>query len=131
MRCPAYSARTRRLCRHWGHGISMYCFTDGYLGFAGGTVRSGVALTTSVTLPARQHPARPPHVAGDDDRLAGLAVRGRDLGVPRREGPRRPLAVDPHPLAPAADGVLLELGDVVADVVHQVHLQLLPGAAED
>ena len=49
----------------------------------------------------------------------------------RREGPRRPLAVDPDLLLLAVDRVLLELGDVVAHVVDQVHLQLLPRLAED
>src|SRR5262249_36868846 len=80
---------------------------------------------------ADQHPPRPPHVAGDYDRLADLAVRRGALRVARREGPRRPLAVDPEALLLAANLVLLELGDVVADVVDQVHLQLLPRAAED
>ena len=39
--------------------------------------------------------------------------------------------MDPDLLALAVDGVLLELGDVMADVVDQVHLQFLPRAAKD
>src|SRR6266516_616775 len=74
MRCPAYSTRTRRLRRHWGHGISMYCFTDGYLGFAGGTVRSGVALATSVTVPAR--PTKPLLARSALTYLAGINGTG-------------------------------------------------------
>ena len=49
----------------------------------------------------------------------------------RRERPRRPLAVDPDLLALAVDLMLFELGDVVADVIDQVHLQFLPRPAED
>ena len=75
---------------------------------------------------ADQHPARPAHVAGDDHRLADLAVQRRHLRMARRERPRRPLAMDPDLLLDAVDRVLLELGDVVAHVVDQVHLQLLP-----
>src|SRR5439155_24254917 len=82
-------------------------------------------------LLTHQHPTRPTHVAGDDHRLADRAVKSRDLRVMGRERPCRALAMDPDPLALAADGVLLELGDVVADVINQVHLQLLPRAAEN
>src|SRR6266481_1803716 len=48
----------------------------------------------------------------------------------RPKGARRPLAMHPDALALGADRVLLELGDVVADVVDQVHLQFLPRTAE-
>src|SRR5207237_9047327 len=64
-------------------------------------------------------------------RLSDRAVKSWNLRVMGRERPCRALAMDPDPLALAADGVLLELGDVVADVINQVHLQLLPRAAED
>src|SRR5262249_11372019 len=78
-----------------------------------------------------QHPTRPAHVAGNDHWLADLAVHRRQFRMARRECSRRSLPVDPHPLGLAADGMLLELGDVVTDVVDQVHLQRLPLLAED
>ena len=49
----------------------------------------------------------------------------------RRERPGRSLAMDPQPLSLAVRLMFLELGDVMADVIHQVHLQFLPGPAED
>src|SRR5262249_21194977 len=96
-----------------------------------GTVAGGAERLLHAAGLADEHPARPAHVAGDDHRLADLAVQRRDLRVVGREGPRRALAVHPDALLLAADGALLELGDVVADVVDEVHLQLLPAAAED
>src|SRR5262249_36809190 len=78
-----------------------------------------------------QDPAGPAHGAWGGDRLGGFLVPGRDFRMAGRVGARRPLAMHPD-LAPlAAGGMLLELGDVVADVVDQVHLHLLPRAAED
>ena len=50
----------------------------------------------------------------------------------RREGARRSLAVDADLLRlAAADRVLLELGDVVGDVVDQLHAERFPRLAED
>ena len=53
-----------------------------------------------------------------------------ELQVPKRT--RRSLAMDAHlfGLAPA-DRVLLEFGDVVSDVVHQLHAERFPRLAED
>ncbi len=49
----------------------------------------------------------------------------------RGEGAGRPLAVDDDLLAAAsADVVVLELGDVVGNVVDEVHAELFPGHAE-
>src|SRR5438105_1275342 len=48
------------------------------------------------------------------------------------QGPHaRDLAMDPDALALAADRVLLKLGDVMADIIDQVHLELLPRTAKD
>src|SRR5206468_12758878 len=44
---------------------------------------------------------------------------------------RGSLAMDPHAAATAVDGVLLELGDVVCDIVDEAHAQLLPRAPEE
>src|SRR5207247_1772150 len=82
-----------------------------------GAVAGGAERLLHAAGLADQYPAGPAHVAGGDDRLADGPVQRRHLRVARRERPRRPLAVHPHLLQLAADGVLLELGDVVADVV--------------
>src|SRR5205807_7114788 len=66
---------------------------------------------------SHQHPARPPHVAGNNDRLPDRAVLRRHLGMAGRKSARGALAVHPNALLLALDRVLLELGDVVADVV--------------
>ncbi len=60
-------------------------------------------------------------------------VNRRNLGMTGRKGARRSLAVDADLLwsNPFADGVLLELRDVVSNVVHQLHPQLFPRLAED
>src|SRR5262249_58657366 len=60
---------------------------------------------------ARQDPARRPHAPGDDHGLTYLGIGGWDLGMPRWEGPGRPLAMDADLLAPApADVVIFKLG---------------------
>ena len=48
-----------------------------------------------------QDPARRPHAAGDDHRLADRGVNRGNLGMAGREGARRPLAVDADLLADA------------------------------
>jgi hypothetical protein len=62
---------------------------------------------------ARQDEARRAHAAGDEDGLADLTIRLRDLGRTGRKSACRSLPVDEQ-LAPA---VSLGLGDVVRDVV--------------
>src|ERR1051326_7462648 len=52
-------------------------------------------------------------------------------GWPGGKAGAAPLAVDPDALLLAGDRVLLELGDVVADVVDEVHLHFLPALAKD
>ena len=47
------------------------------------------------------------------------------------EGPRRPLAMHADVLPHALHRMLLDLGDVVGHVVEQMHVEGLPGAAED
>src|SRR5262249_25517052 len=71
-----------------------------------GAVAGGAERPLHAARLAHQHPAGPAHVAGDDDRLADLAVHRRHLRVVRREGPRRPLAVDPDLFLLAVDRVL-------------------------
>ncbi len=66
---------------------------------AAGAVAGGAERLLHAARLADQHPTRPAHVAGNDDRLADLAISGRHLGMAGRKGPRRPLAVHPHPLA--------------------------------
>ena len=63
------------------------------------------------------------HVAGDDDRLPERAEMRGERRMARAEGARRALAVHAHALPPAVDRVLLELGDVVADVVDEPEAQ--------
>src|SRR5258708_1346065 len=79
---------------------------------------------------ANEHPARCAHVAGNDYRLTDPAIEIRDFRVIGRKGACRPLAMDPNPFAFIVDRMLLELGDVMANIVNQVHLHFLPGAAE-
>ena len=75
---------------------------------------------------ADKHPTGPAHVAGNNHGLADLAIAAGNLRMVRWKGACGAFAVDPDALALTADGMLLELGDVVADIVHEVHLQLLP-----
>src|SRR6185437_7472382 len=78
-----------------------------------------------------QHPTRASHIAGDDDRLADFAIDERHFGMSRRKRSRRPLAMHPHLFALAVDDMFLELGDIMADIVDEIHLQFLPRATED
>src|SRR5690606_2615523 len=80
---------------------------------------------------AGQDPARAAHVARDDHGLAELLVLVRKLGMAGRKSARGALAVHPKLALLPVVLVLLELGDVVRHVVDKVHLQLLPGAAEN
>src|SRR5690349_20353034 len=82
-------------------------------------------------LLADKHPAGPAHVAWNDHGLADFAVAAGNFRMVGRKGARGAFAVHPDALALVADRVLFEFGDVVADIVHEVHLQLLPGPAED
>src|SRR5690606_5198976 len=67
-----------------------------------------------------QHPARPTHVAGHEDRLPDVGVARRQLGVPGGERARGALAVDEEGGPLAVDLVLLLLRDVVRDVVDEL-----------
>ena len=80
-------------------------------------------------VPAQQ-PALAAHVAGDDDRLADVAVLGGDVGATRAEGPGRPFAVHPHGALDPVDHVRLALGDVVGHVVDELHAEALVACPE-
>src|SRR5207247_8486231 len=60
-----------------------------------------------------EHVARGAHAPGDEDRLADLAVLGRDVERARWEGACGALAMDPQ----VAVAVPLALDDIVRDVV--------------
>jgi hypothetical protein len=84
------------------------------------TRRAERALHTARS--ADKHPRCPTHVAGDNDRLARLLIRLRQLRMARRERTRRPFAMDPHLLLLAVDGVLFQLGDIVGHIVNKFHV---------
>src|SRR5205807_10455852 len=67
-----------------------------------------------------EHERGAAHRPGDDHRLPDLAVPGRELGVPGPERPRRTLAVDAELPRTTFNGIGLQLGDVVGDVVDEV-----------
>src|SRR5262249_55570825 len=97
---------------------------------AAGAVTGGAKGLLHASRLANEYPARAAPVARDDDWPADPAVNGWNLGVARREGACGPLAVDPDLLRVTADRVLFELGDVVADVIEQIHLHGLPSLPE-
>ena len=66
-----------------------------------------------------QHIGRRAHRAGHQHRLSGPLKVRRQLGMPRRQGPGRPLPVDAQPPPAPIDLVRLQLGQVVGHVVHQ------------
>ena len=78
-----------------------------------------------------EHPTRAAHVAWNEDRLPDRSVVCRNFGMPGRKRASRAFAMHPDFALFAADGVFFELGDVVGDVVHQAHVQVLPRAVED
>src|SRR5215211_875902 len=80
---------------------------------AAGTVAGGTEGALERSRFAGEHEARGAHAAGNEDGLAELPVRLRDLLRAGGEGARRALAVDKQ----RAAGVALDLGDVVGDVV--------------
>src|SRR5215831_13839483 len=97
-------------------------------------LRPAASLTAAVRLMARPAPWQVvPNVFSMLPGCPTSTQLARPMSpgmVPGRERARRPLAVDPHLLAPAVHRVFLQLGDVVAHVVQQVHPQLLPRLAE-
>ena len=72
---------------------------------------------------ADQHVRTAPHVARNQDGLADGLIRRRHAGMLRRKRPRRALAVNAELALFAVNQVRLELGDIVRDIVNQVHLQ--------
>src|SRR5215216_3802029 len=80
---------------------------------AAGAVAGGAEGALKRSRLAGEHEARGAHASGNEDRLAELPVRLRDLLRTGGEGARCALAVDEQ--LPAA--VALDLGDVVGDVV--------------
>lgn len=80
---------------------------------------------------ANEHPARAPHIAGNNDRLTDVAILRRQLGMTRGKAARGAFAMNPDWSGAAVDLVLFELGDVMRDVVYESHLQFLPSSTED
>src|SRR5271166_4573368 len=79
-----------------------------------------------------QDPACRSHAAGDEHGLTDPGIGSGDLGMAGGKRSRRPLTMHANLRAPAlADVVILELGDVMGDVVNEVHPELLPGLAEN
>src|SRR5581483_2832140 len=97
---------------------------------APGAVAAGAEGLRMRALGAGQHVGGGAHVAGDEDGLADAAVVAGHVGVARGEAARGALAVDVHLAALAVHDVLLQLGDVVAHVVEDVHAHALGVAAE-
>src|SRR5207244_1571084 len=77
-----------------------------------------------------QHPAGPAHVAWNDHGLTDYLVNRWYFWMIWRKCTGRSLAMDPDALSLAANRVFLELGNVVADIVNQIHLQFLPAPAK-
>ncbi len=59
-----------------------------------------------------------------------LVLRGK-VGMPRGKAPRGPFAVDAHLLTLPFDGVLLDLGHVVRDIVHDLEADRLGALPQD
>mmetsp|Transcript_7793 Transcript_7793/g.19842 ORF Transcript_7793/g.19842 Transcript_7793/m.19842 type:complete len:223 (+) Transcript_7793:15-683(+) len=79
---------------------------------------------------ARQDVAARAHGAPDEHGLPRVLVVHRYQRVVRGERARGALAVHQQRLQPPVHHVLLYLGDVVAHVVHHVHVQVVRGAVE-
>jgi hypothetical protein len=77
-----------------------------------------------------QHPTRSPHISWDEYRLADLTVAVGHFGVSGWKCSRGSFAVHPNLAIHAACVVTFELGNVMSDIVDQVHLHLFPVSSE-
>mmetsp|Transcript_77608 Transcript_77608/g.179980 ORF Transcript_77608/g.179980 Transcript_77608/m.179980 type:complete len:207 (+) Transcript_77608:250-870(+) len=76
-------------------------------------------------ISAREHVGAGAHGTPDDDRLARELVVHRDEWVMRRERPCGALSMNQQLQASPVNHVFLDLGNVVRDVVDDVHVQVL------